>query len=84
MRNNGFNKIPWMVVINTKPCNTTSYMLKAINIPSIYKERYAQISKKIRTLGCAANNKKTDDKKIGIIPISSFNSFHLYDNIAEI
>ncbi len=73
-----------MVVINTKPCSTTSYMLKAIIVPSIYNERYAQISRKARILGCAANNKKTHDKTIGMIPIISFNSFHLYDNIAEI
>lgn len=59
-------------------------MLKAVSIPSIYNERYAQISKKTRTLGCAANNKNTPDKTMGTIPIINFNSFHLSYNIAQI
>lgn len=84
MRNNGFNKIACMVVINTKPRINTSYMCKAIIVPSIYKEQYAQTSKTIRILGCTANKRKRNDKTIGSKPMISFNSFHLYDNIAEI
>lgn len=83
MRNSGFNKIPCMVVIYTKPCTNTSYMFNAITVPSIYKEQYAQMSKKTRNLGCVANTRKTHDRTMGSKPMISFNSFHLYDNIAE-
>lgn len=73
-----------MVVVNTKSCAKTSYMLIEMVVPSVYNERYAIRSKATRILGCPVNNRKVNDRTIGKIPISSFNSFHLINNIAEI
>lgn len=84
MRNNGFNNILCIVVIKTKFCTNTLYIVNAITIPNTYKEQYAQRSRKRRNLGCTEKKRKTNDRTMGSKLIISFNLYHLDDNIAEI
>ncbi len=73
-----------MLVMKTKSCIKTSYILMEIIIPSTYSAKYAEICSTIEIFGCLADKYKMNDRAIGNIPINSFNSFHLINNIAEI
>lgn len=70
--------------MKTKSCIKTSYILIEIIVPSTYSAKYAEICNATRIVGCLASQYKINDNTMGNVPISSFNSFHLINNIAGI